>query len=74
MIYRMFSRTSREILNYFWDLFPHSTHTRLYKAAVSSLVAIRHLWRQAQFLKFRIDGNFKYCELNLQSNSLIKKN
>ncbi len=30
-----------------------------FRAAVSNLVAIRHMWRQAQFPEFHIFGNFK---------------
>jgi hypothetical protein len=31
----------------------------LIRSAVSNLVAIRHMWRQAQFFEFHILGNFK---------------
>ena len=50
----------------------------LIKAAVSNLVANRHMWRQAQFLKFHIFGNFldfgqfvhyKVCKKNFLQTS-----
>ncbi len=37
-----------------------------YRTEVSNLVAIRHMWRQAQFLKFNIFGNFKDCDPHVQ--------
>jgi hypothetical protein len=47
------------------------TNVEYSTAVVSNLVAIRHMWRQAEFILFHIFGHFKDFELFV--NYRVKK-